>query len=160
MNLTRAARSQLADPRRESASILAIMFVVLTVLGVQILCGSHLDAGHHSLDEPGHRGGHVDAAVGHHATPAALGTPEQVTGADPGHHGGHHGDDGNHCSEDRTATARYERTLSPFPDLSGAPDLAQQWLVPDMAHAAAPRVPSGVAVAAAPSLHALGISRT
>ena len=152
MNLTCAARSQLADPRRESASILAIMFVVLTVLGVQILCGIH-------LDEAGHRGAHVDAAAGHYAAPAVVGTLDQLTEPGAGHHGGHHGEDGNHCSEDRTATARYERTLSPFPDLAGAPDLAQQWLVPDLAHDA-PRVPSGVAVAAAPSLHALGISRT
>jgi hypothetical protein len=135
------------------------MFVVLSVLGVQVLCGIHLDAGHHGLDEHGHRGGHVEAAVGHQVTAAAVGTPDQVTEVDPGHHGGHHGDGGNHCSEDRTATARYERTLSPFPDLTGAPDLARQWFVPGMAHVA-PRVPSGVAVAVAPSLHALGISRT
>ena len=135
------------------------MFVVLAVLGVQVLCGIHLDAAHHGPGEPGQGGGHVDAAVGQQATAAAVGTPDRVTEADPGHHGGHHGDGGNHCSEDRTATARYERTLSHFPDLAGAPDLAQQWLVPDITHDA-PLVPSGVAVAAAPSLHALGISRT
>ncbi|MEU4362251.1 hypothetical protein [Promicromonospora sp. NPDC023987] len=152
MNLTRAARSQLADPRREPASLLAIMFVVLAVLGVQVLCGIHPhEAGHHSA--------HLDGAAGHQVAPAVVETQAQVTEPGHGQHGGHHGGDGDHCSEDRTATVRYERTLSPFPDLAGVPHLAQQWLVPDLAHDA-PRVPSGVAVAAAPSLHALGISRT
>ena len=84
-----------------------------------------------------------------------LGTSDQATEAGPGHHG----DDPTHCSEERTATARYDRTLSPFPDLAQAPALAQRWLVPGFTHHAT-RTPSGLAVAAAPSLHALGISRT
>ncbi|MFD2027904.1 hypothetical protein [Promicromonospora aerolata] len=147
MNLTRTARSQLADPRRGFASILAVVSVVLTVLGVQILCGIHLDGGHGSA--------HGDAAAGHHATPAAVGTADLV--AEPDH--GHHGEDPNHCSEERTATARYDRTLSPFPDLAGVPVLAQQWRVPDLAYQGSP-TPPGAAVTTAPSLHALGISRT
>ncbi|MFD2794488.1 hypothetical protein ACFS27_13355 [Promicromonospora vindobonensis] len=129
-------------------SVLTVMFLVLAVLGVQAVCGVH-------LDEAGHTSALTDAGAGHHAASAGLGTSDQATEADLGHHG----DDPSHCSEERTATARYDRTLSPFPDLAQAPDLAQQWLVPGIAHHA-PRGPSGLAVAAAPSLHALGISRT
>ncbi|WP_460886271.1 hypothetical protein [Promicromonospora xylanilytica] len=147
MNLTRAARSQpLVAPRREAAGVLAVVLSVLTVLGVQILCGIHLEGGH----------GGAHAAAGHHAAPAVPGSSHDTVVTDPGHH---HGADGNHCSEDRAAPARYDRTLSPFPDLVEAPYLAHQWLVPGTAHDG-PRVPAGVAERATPSLHALGISRT
>ena len=147
MNLTRAARSPFADTRRAFASVLTVMFLVLAVLGIQAVCGVHHEGGHSSA--------HLDMAAGHHATSAVLGTPGQAGEADPGDHGG----DLSHCSEERTATARYDRTLSPFPDLAEAPILAQQWLVPGIAHHATSE-PSGLAVTAAPSLHALGISRT
>lgn len=148
MNVTRVARSPLADPRRGFVSVLTVMFLVLAVLGVQAMCGVH-------LDEASHGSAHMDDAAGHHAAPAMSDTSDQAIEVGPGHHG----DDPSHCSEERTPTARYDRTLSPFPDLAQAPDLAQQWLVPGLAHHA-PRAPSGLAVAAAPSLHALGISRT
>lgn len=143
MTLTRAARSLLAGPRRETKRVLAVMFLVLGTLGVQLLCGVH-------LDEAGHA--HPVAAVGQYATSAVL-TAEGESTND------HHGEAGAHCSDNRTATARYDRTVSPSAELAVAPELAVQWLVPDIAHAQ-PTVSTGVAVADAPCLHALGISRT
>ncbi|MEV0894613.1 hypothetical protein [Promicromonospora sp. NPDC050262] len=143
MNLTRPARALLAEPRRGVTSVLAVMFLVLTVVGVQLLCGVH-------LDEAGHA--HRESAVGQLAASG-------VAPAEAGGPSGHHGDDPNHCSENRTVTARYDRTVSPSADLAGEPDLALRWLVPDIAHTQRGAA-SGVAVAAAPSLHALGISRT
>ena len=143
MNLTRAARSLLADPRREVKSVLAVMFLVFTVLGVQLLCSVH-------LGEAGHT--HPESTVGQYAAAA-------VVSAEAGGASGHHGEDPNHCSENRTVTARYDRTVSPSAELVGEPDLALQWLVPDIAHPQRGTA-TGVAVAAGPSLHALGISRT
>jgi hypothetical protein len=110
------------------------------------VCGVHMDEAHSS--EP------VHGAVGHHAPPAVATSPDQAAEVAPGHH-----QDRDHCAEERTVTARYDRTVSPSTDLAGVPPLAPQWLVPDITHHAA-RVPSGLPVAAAPSLHALGISRT
>lgn len=129
------------------------MFLVLVVLGVQAVCGVH-------LDDAGHGATSADGAAGHHTAQATVATPDHVIAAAPGHHGGgHHGEDPNHCAEDRPATARADRTVSPSVDLARAPTLAMQWLVPELAHHS-PQEPSGLAVAAAPSLHALGISRT
>jgi hypothetical protein len=129
------------------------MFLALVVLGVQAVCGVH-------VDDAGHGATSAYGAVGHHAVQAAATAPDQVTGAAPGHHGeGHHGEDPNHCAEDRPVTARSDRTVSPSIDLARAPALAMQWLVPEIAHHF-PKEPSGLAVADAPSLHALGISRT
>lgn len=153
MNLTRAARSPLAAPRRELTSVLAAMVLVLVILGVQAVCGVH-------LDDAGHGATSADGAVGQHVAQATATTPDQVTAAAPGHHGGgHHGEDPNHCAEDRTVTARFDRTVSPSVDLARVPPLAMQWLVPVITQHC-PKEPSGLAVAAAPSLHALGISRT
>jgi hypothetical protein len=153
MNLTRAARSPLAAPRRGLTSVLAALFLALVVLGVQAVCGVH-------LDDAGHGGTSAYGAVEHDAAHATATAPDQVVGATPGHHGeGHHGEGPNHCAEDRPVTARSDRTVSPSIDLARAPALAMQWLVPELAHHC-PQEPSGLAVAAAPSLHALGISRT
>ena len=146
MNLTRAARSLLAAPRRGFASVLTVMFLVLAVLGVQAVCGVHLDEAHSSTSAHG--------AVGQHSAPAAATASDQASQADPEHPG-----DPNHCSEDRTETARYDRTVSPSTDLAGVAPLAVHWLVPGITHHG-PRAPSGQVAAAAPSLHALGISRT
>lgn len=147
MNLTRTARSPLAAPRRGFASVLTVVFLVLAVLGVQAVCGVHP----HEAD---HSGTSSHGAVEQHA-PLSAAASDQVAqiGAE------HPGEDPNDCAEDRTVTARYDRTLSPSMDLVGVPSLALQWLVPDIAHHE-PQAPSGPALAAAPSLHALGISRT
>ncbi|MEV0951519.1 hypothetical protein [Promicromonospora sp. NPDC050249] len=148
MNLTRAARSPLAAPLRGLAGVLTAMFLALVVLGVQTVCGIH-------LDDAGH-GTSAYSAAGQ----ATATAPDQVIGAAPGHHGeGHHGEGPNHCAEDRPVTARSDRTVSPSTDLATAPALAMQWLVPEIAHHC-PKEPAGLAVADAPSLHALGISRT
>lgn len=146
MNLTRAARSPLAAPRRGFASVLTVMFLVLAVLGVQAVCGVHL----HQVD---HSGTPSHGAVEEHAHSVAAADHAAQIGAE------HPGEDRNDCAEDRTVTARYDRTMSPSMDLAGAPSLAQQWLVPDIGHHER-QAPSGLARALAPSLHALGISRT
>lgn len=148
MNLTRAVRSQLADPRRGFASILTVVFLVLAILGVQSVCSVHLDT-------TGHSGEATHGTVGQHAAPAAATASDQTVHTDKGHHG----EAPSGCAEDRTVTARYDRTVSPSTDLAGPPSLAVQWLVPGIAPDA-PRAPSGLAAAVAPSLHALGISRT
>jgi hypothetical protein len=153
MNLTRAARSPFAAPRRGLASVLTAMFLALVVLGVQAVCGVH-------LDDAGHGATSADSAAGQHAVQATVATPDHVIAAAPAHHGdGHHDEGPNHCAEDRPVTARSDRTVSPSADLARAPALAMQWLVPELAHHC-PQEPSGLAVAATPSLHALGISRT
>lgn len=148
MTLTRAVRSPLAAPRRGLTSVLTAMFLAFVVLGVQAVCGVH-------LDDAGHGGTSAYSAPGHHVAQASATAPDQVTGAAPGHHG----EEPNHCAEDRPVTARSDRTVSPSIDLARAPALAMQWLVPETAHHC-PQEPSGLAVADAPSLHALGISRT
>ncbi|MFI6428596.1 hypothetical protein [Promicromonospora sp. NPDC050880] len=146
MNLTRTARSPLAAPRRGFASDLTVMFLVLALLAVQAVCGVHLDEADHGRTQP-HGTVELQAPV----APAA----DQAAHADSERPGG----DPNQCAEDRTLTARYDRTLSPSMVLVGAQSLALQWLVPDISHHG-PQAPSGLAGAAAPSLHALGISRT
>lgn len=128
------------------------MLLVLVVLGVQAVCGVH-------LDDAGHGGTSAYGASGHPAVQASATAPDQVTGAAPGHHGEGHGEDPNHCAEDRPVTARSDRTVSPSIDLARAPALAMQWLVPEITQHC-PQEPAGLAVATAPSLHALGISRT
>jgi hypothetical protein len=153
MTLTRAARSPLAVPRRGLTSVLTAVLFVLVVLGVQAVCGVH-------PDDAGHGGTSAHGAAEQHAVQATATVQDQVTGAAAGHHGaGHHGEGPNHCAEDRPVTARSDRTVSPSTDLARAPALAMQWLVPEIAHHC-PKEPSGLAVADAPSLHALGISRT
>jgi hypothetical protein len=148
MNLSRAARSPLAAPRRGFVSALTVMFLVLAVLGVQAVCGVHLDrAGHASAPEHG--------AVGQRPVPDVVTTPDRAAEAAPGHDNPAPAD----CGEDRIETARYDRTLSPSTDLVGVAPLAVQWLVPDCTHHS-PRASSDLVAAAAPSLHALGISRT
>jgi hypothetical protein len=153
MNLTRAARSPLAAPRRGLTSVLTAMFLALVVLGVQAVCGIH-------LDDAGHGGTSAYGAAGHHTAQATATAPGHATEVVSGQDGdGHHGEGPNHCVEDRPVTARSDRTVSPAVDLARAPTLAMRWLVPEIAHHC-PKEPSGLAVAEAPSLHALGISRT
>jgi hypothetical protein len=147
MNPTCASRPPLADPRRGFVSVLTVAFLVLVVLAVQAVCGVHAHEADHSSTSP-----HV-AVEQHAASGAAASDPAAQIAP------GHPSEDPNDCVEDRTVTARYDRTLSPSIDLAGAQSLALRWLVPDIRNDA-PRAPSGLAVAAAPSLHALGISRT
>jgi hypothetical protein len=149
MNMTRRIRSLLAGSRRDPASVLTVMFLVLTVVGVQAVCSVH-------LDEAGHGAPHADAVViQEQAVPGTASTQDPAVVSSPGHHGA--GPD--HCAEDRVVTARYDRTLSPVLDLATSPERTEPWFTcaPEREQR---RVPKGMAVATAPSLHALGISRT
>lgn len=126
------------------------MFLVLAVLGVQAVCGVHPHAADHGSTS-------TRGAVGQYASSAGA-VSVQAVSVQAGH-AEHPGQGSNHCAEDRTVTARYDRAPSPSMDLAGPTSLALRWLVPDLA-SQGHRAPSGLAVAAAPSLHALGISRT
>jgi hypothetical protein len=158
MNLTRVARPSLADPRRGLASVLTVMLLVFAVLAVQAVCSVHLHQAEHS-------GTSADGAVGQqYATVTVQAVPDQAVPdqAVPDQAAQaleRPGEDPYDCAEDRTITARYDRTVSPSTDVAGVPSLAMQWLVPAIAEHGT-RAPSGLAAAAAPSLHALGISRT
>jgi len=153
MNLTRVARPSLADPRRGLASVLTVMLLVFAVLAVQAVCSVHLHQAEHS-------GTSADGAVGQpYATVTVQAVPDQAVPDQAAQALERPGEDPYDCAEDRTITARYDRTVSPSTDVAGVPSLAMQWLVPAIAEHGT-RAPSGLAAAAAPSLHALGISRT
>ncbi|WP_129787952.1 hypothetical protein [Promicromonospora panici] len=154
MNVTRVARPSLADPRRGLAGVLTVMFLVFAVLAVQAVCGVHRHAADHS-------GTSADGAVGQqYAAVAAQAVPDEAVPDEAAHAAPERpGQDPYDCAEDRPITARSDRTVSPSTDLAGVPALAVQWLVPAVADHGT-RTPSGLAAATAPSLHALGISRT
>ncbi|WP_460708245.1 hypothetical protein [Myceligenerans halotolerans] len=134
MTLTRRIRPFLAGSRRDLARVLTVMCLVLAVIGVQAVCSVH-------LDESGHGGGaHADAVVV---------VPDS----------GHHGEGRYDCHEGGPVTARSDRAPASSPDLAAAPECIEPWRAAAGTRDAR-QVPTGVAVAAAPSLHALGISRT
>ncbi|MEU4361854.1 hypothetical protein [Promicromonospora sp. NPDC023987] len=147
MSSTRSLRSLLAGPRRESASGLTVLLLVLAVLSVHFLCSAH-------LDEQAPRAGHSHAAAmqgsGQVAPPAgALAAEAARAPLGDGSHG---------CSDHHSATAQCDPVLPSTPETAMAPDPAVLWAASDPAYHALPAW-SGVAVAA-PSLTALGISRT
>ena len=146
MNLTHRARSLLAGPRRELVGVLALMAFALAVLGMQSLCGVHPDeraagAGHSHEASAGAPGFDVAAAD------AVVEVAAQPLGADP------------HCADHSTVTTQSDPVRTGPQGPAVLPDLAVRWLVPPAA-THQPAAPSGLAVASAPSLHALGISRT
>jgi hypothetical protein len=145
MSLTRRLHSLLADPRRESASILTVMLLVLAVISAHVVCGVHVSERA--------EGGHSHVAAMQSAAPATLGA--SVAEAAPAPLGG----DPHGCSEHHSVTAQCDPVRLPPPGPAVVPELAVQWLVADLAHREPP-VRSSVTVAAAPSLTALGISRT
>lgn len=140
MSLTRRLRSLLADPRRESASILTVMFLVLTVVGVHVLCSVHLDERLDGLDGQG--ASHSHGAAVHAA------------GHDSEHGGGSHG-----CADHHRVAAQCDPLRPAAPAPAVTPELAVQWLVPAPA-SHEPLTRSSVTLPTAPSLTALGISRT
>ncbi|MFC8801492.1 hypothetical protein ACFT2C_27475 [Promicromonospora sp. NPDC057138] len=150
MSLTRRPSSLLADHRRWSASVLTVMLLVLAVLGAQVLCGVHLNeqaAGHAdeaAVQSPGLWPAAETTVAEAPDVEAALAPP------DDGAHG---------CSDHRSLTAQGDPVRQPPPGPAVMPELAAQWLVADLAHREPP-VRSSVTDAAAPSLTALGISRT
>ncbi|WP_125777268.1 hypothetical protein [Antribacter gilvus] len=146
MSLTRHLRSLLADPRRETASVLTVMFLVLAVVSVHVLCNVH-------LDEPAQSAGHSHQAPVPDAEQASA--PTSVVEAAPAPLGG-----GSHgCSDHHSATAQCDPVTPTSPGPAVAPTSSVQWLVSDLAHAERAARHIGT-VAAAPSLTALGISRT
>jgi hypothetical protein len=148
MDLTRRLRSLLADPRHAVVGAVAVMALVLVAVGVHVLCSVH-------LDEHPHEAGAADGVVAQHGAHGTEGSHVEVAAAAAGpldHHA--HG-----CSEHGAVSAQWD-PVRPLPQGPAVvPVLAAQWPVPVMVHHDK-RVPSGVAVASAPSLHALGISRT
>src|SRR5690606_17014959 len=90
-----------------------------------------------------------DVAGASPIAPAAAGAA-----SGPVDRGGAHG-----CSDHHTATAQCDPVLPQTPGPAAVPDQTVQWLVRDVADHSAPSL-SGGTIASAPSLHALGISRT
>ncbi|WP_454860021.1 hypothetical protein [Promicromonospora soli] len=174
MNLTRVARPSLADPRRGLASVLTVLLLVFAVLAVQAVCSVHLHQADRSGTSAGGAVGQQYAAVTVQAAPdlaapdlaapdlaaPGMAVPDQAIPDQAAHAAPERpAQDPYDCAEDRTITARYDRTVSPATEQAGVPSLAMQWLVPAIAEHGV-RAPSGLVAAAAPSLHALGISRT
>lgn len=147
MSLTCRLRSLLAAVRPGSTGVLSVMFLVLAVVSVHALCSVH-------VDEPQPGAGHT------HGTSAVLavdlaGALEPAVEAEPEPLGG-----GTHgCGDHHTATAQCDPVLPAPLDLAVMPEPAAQRLAPAAAqqdHLAL----TSVVTAPAPSLHALGISRT
>jgi hypothetical protein len=147
MDLTRRFRSLLADPRRELASVVTVMALVLVVLSVHVLCSVH-------LDERAPDAGTAQAAVVQHRGHDGV-SPRAAAEVTLGPLDGHaHG-----CTDHGPVTAQWD-PVRPLPQGPAVvPVLAVQWPLPDLGPRE-PRVSQGVAAVAAPSLHALGISRT
>ena len=124
------------------------MFLVLAVLSVHFLCSAHVDGQAQSASHS-----HVAAVQGsgQEAAPTETSAVE-VASAPLG--GGSHG-----CFDHHVVTAQCDPVVPSSPGPAVVPDSAVQWLVSDMALRESPAW-SGGTVAAAPSLHALGISRT
>ncbi|WP_146197309.1 hypothetical protein [Promicromonospora sp. AC04] len=146
MSLTRRLHPFLAGPRRGSVSVLTVMLLVLAAVTVHALCSFHLDP-HTSAQA--HDGGEVLAAQGVANTQDAAVevVPEPLGGASHG------------CSDRHSAAVQCDPVLPPSLVLAALPEPAVQRLAPVTVHRDH-RTASSVAVAAAPSLHALGISRT
>ena len=147
MSMTRRFSLQLADPRRGLAGAWAVVLLALAVVSVHVLCSVH-------LNEQTRGNGHSHAAsalvsVDESAdgTAGMLAVPEPVGG------------DSHGCSDHHKATAECDPVLPTLPGSAVLPDLTVRWHVPEMAHHES-RARSDGTVTAAPSLHALGISRT
>lgn len=139
------------------------MLLVLAVITAHVLCSTHLNE---QAAGAGHS--HVTAVQSSEQGPAAADTAVLETAstetpvpatpvaevAPAASAGASHG-----CSDHHPVAAQYEPVLLPAPAPAAVPELAMQWLVSDLARHEPP-VRSSVTVAAAPSLTALGISRT
>lgn len=147
MSLTRRLRSLLAAVRPGSTGVLSVMVLVLAVMSVHVLCSVH-------LDEPPPGAGHAHTTSAAFAVDLASApqTASEVVPAPLG--GGSHG-----CGDHHTATAQCEPVLPAPLLLAVMPEPAVQRLAPAAAQQDQ-RPLSSVVNAAAPSLHALGISRT
>lgn len=148
MGLTRHLRSLLAGPRRGAASVLTVMFLVLAVVSAHVLCSVQLDGETHSGAQAPDGGGQLavyDVASAHDAVVEVV--PEPLGG------------DSHGCSDHHPVTTRCDPVLPPPLVLAVMPERTVQRLAPAVVHQDH-RAASSAATAAAPSLHALGISRT
>jgi hypothetical protein len=157
MSLTRHLHSPIAGPRRGSASVWTVMLLVLAVVSVQALCTVHLDdLVRSTTHSAGSSTSHAHGVVGQDAVQGITGSQDASARAasEPALDGGSHG-----CFDRHPMTTQCDpaRPLPPSPAV--VPDLAVQRLVPGMTRHESRAEPSGTA-AAAPSLHAMGISRT
>lgn len=150
MNLTRRFRTARAGSRYGATAVMTFMLLVMAVVGATLTCSVHVgehahDVGQlHSGAQP-HSGGEVQAV--HDAAIDEVDAVELVGGSSPG------------CSDHDTVPAQ-SFSLSPPPSLLATmPERTISWLAPVVVRLDH-RPNSSVAVAAAPSLHALGISRT
>jgi hypothetical protein len=147
MNVTRCNRSLLAGPRRGFASVLTVMFLVLTMVSTGVLCGFHLDDHPHGGPQAHHGGGQL-------ATQAMDAPAFGVSAAGPT------GDGWQGCSDHHLPSAQCDSLLPvPSPGPAAMPEPSVRRLVTAAVHDDTP-VPANTAEATAPSLHALGISRT
>lgn len=147
MNVTRRTRSLLAGRRRGFASVLTVMFLVLTVVGAGVLCGIHLD------DHP-HGGPQAHQSVGQPAAQAMEAPAPGKIAAGPV------GDSRQDCSDHHLPSAQCDPLLPASASGPAALPEPSVWqLVTVAVHDDTP-VPANTAEATAPSLHALGISRT
>jgi hypothetical protein len=124
------------------------MLLVLAIISAHLLCSTHPNEQAQGAGHP-----YVAAVQSSEHGPATTGASVAVAApAPPG--------DGSHgCSDHHPVTAQCDPVLLPAPGPAAVPELAMQWLVSDMARHE-PTVPLSTTVAAAPSLTALGISRT
>ena len=129
-------------------SALTVMFLVLAVVSVHVLCSVHLDEHAHTGAQASD-GGEVLAA---HDVASAQDAAGEVVPEPLG--GGSHG-----CSDHRAVTAQCDPILPAPLVLAAVPERTVQRIAPAAVHQDH-RTATSVAVAAAPSLHALGISRT
>ena len=147
MDVTRRTRPLLAGARRGLASVLTAMFLVLAVVSAGVVCSIHLD--------DGPRGGsrtHSGEQV------AAQTTDVRATAAEPASWPTHGGP--RDCSDDHRPSAQCD-PLPPVssPGPAALPEPSTGGLVSAVVHDDTP-VPATMAEATAPSLDALGISRT
>jgi hypothetical protein len=131
------------------------MLLVLAVGGTHVACSVHLNehsgSATHAHGGYGHGGAHAhsggEAPATDHVTTVRADAFEPVV------------DSSSECSGHDKVTAQPDPPLLPFPVLATAPEPSAIWLAPPDVHKHH-QPASCRAAAAAPSLHALGISRT
>lgn len=146
MNVTRRLRSLLAGARHGMSAVVAVMFLVLTVAGVHAVCSVHLDEHTHGA---AHSHGDDGAPAAHgevRATAVQADALEPVGGSSSG------------CSDHERVTAQSDPLLLPAPVLATMPEPTAVRLAPTVVHR--DHRTASTVTASAPSLHALGISRT
>ncbi|WP_344105806.1 hypothetical protein [Myceligenerans crystallogenes] len=147
MILIRHLRSVLAAVCPGPLGAVSVMFLVLAMVGVHSLCNVHRDV---PSPEAGHS--HDSSLVLVADVEAAEETPVEALREPLGI--GSHG-----CADHHTAAAQCDPVLLAPVLHASMPEPDKQRLAPALAQQKQPTV-SGRSTPAAPSLHALGISRT